>query len=189
MRGQESKRPVILSANSHVHHHREAWFDDIQVNVASELLSANVEQTILASPHNTDITMILTLALSVSLLTPAADPPASKELFAKEGWYKEQKGKEGTFIGVLQHTPRGKDVVGFGRYNAYRLEMGDKKYREVYVAGNEVVLKPYVNYTVKLTGKAVDTEVEGTKHAEIWPAHIELVPAPPKADPKKDPGK
>jgi hypothetical protein len=130
--------------------------------------------------------MILTLALSASLLTPAADPPASKELFAKEAWYKDEKGKEGTFTGVLQEAPRGKDTVGPGRANAYRLEMGDKKYREVYTGGKDAVLKPYVGYTVRFTGKAVDMEVEGTRRAEIWPAFIELVPLPPKADPKKD---
>src|SRR3954471_14489089 len=130
--------------------------------------------------------MIFTLALSASLLTPAADPPASKELFAKEAWYKDQKGKEETFTGVLQLTPRAKDPAGTGRANTYRLEMGDKKYRELYTGGNDAALKPYVGYTVKFTGKAVDTEVEGTKHAEIWPSSVELVPLPPKADPKKE---
>lgn len=130
--------------------------------------------------------MILTLALTASLVTPAADPPASKELFAKESWYKDEKGKEQTFVGVLQFSPRAKEAGGTGRFNAYRLEMGDKKYREVYVAGNEAVLKPYIGYTVKFTGKAVDTEVGGAKHLEIWPAYIELVPLPPKIDPKKD---
>lgn len=130
--------------------------------------------------------MIYTVAVSAALLTPAADPPASKELFAKEAWYKDDKGKEQTFTGVLQYTPREKDAAGTGRYNAYRLEMGDKKYREVYVAGNEAILKPYVNYMVKLTGKAVRTEVEGTTHAEIWPGFVDFVPLPPKSDPKKD---
>jgi hypothetical protein len=130
--------------------------------------------------------MIVTLAVAASLLTPAADPPASKELFAKEVWYKEEKAKEQTFTGVLQYVPRAKDAVGLWRYNAFRLEMGDKKYREVYLAGNKAILKPYTGYMVKFTGKAVDTDVEGTKHAEIWPGFIELVPLPPKSDPKKD---
>jgi len=130
--------------------------------------------------------MIFTLAAAASLLTPAADPPASKELFAKEAWYKDEKAKEEAFTGVLQYTPRAKDAGGTGRYNAYRLEMGDKKYRDVYVAGNETALKPYVNYMVKITGKAVETEADGAKHAEIWPGFIELVPLPPKVDPKKD---
>jgi hypothetical protein len=127
--------------------------------------------------------MILTLALSAALLTPAADPPASKELFAKEAWYTDQKGKETAFTGVLQEAPRSKDAGG--RVNTYRLEMGDKKYREVYTGGKDAALKPYLGYTVKFTGKAVDMEVEGAKHAEIWPAFVELVPLPPKANPKK----
>ena len=93
--------------------------------------------------------MIYAVAVSAALLTPAADPPASKDLFAKEAWYKDDKGKEQTFTGVLQYTPREKDAVGTGRYNAFRLEMGDKKYREVHVAGNEAILKPYVNYMIK----------------------------------------
>ena len=130
--------------------------------------------------------MIVTLAVAASLLTPAADPPASKELFGKEAWYKDQKGKEQPFIGVLQLTPQAKGETGTGRNNAFRLEMGDKKYRDVYTGGNDAALKPYVGYTVKLTGKAVDAEAGGQKVAEIWPSFIELVPAPPKADPKKD---
>ena len=103
--------------------------------------------------------MILTLALSAALLTPVADPPASKELFAKEAWYKDQKGKETAFTGVLQEAPRSKDAAG--RVNTYRLEMGDKKYREVYTGGKDAALKPYLGYTVKFTGKAVDMDVEG----------------------------
>jgi hypothetical protein len=129
--------------------------------------------------------MIFTLALSASLLTPAADPPASTELFAKEPWYTNEKGKEQAFIGVLQFTPRPESAGGLTRYNAYRLDMGDKKLREVYVPANEKVFRQYVGYTVKLTGKAVDTPADGTTHAEIWPGHIELVPLPPKTDPKK----
>jgi hypothetical protein len=106
------------------------------------------------------------------------------QLAAKEAWYTEAKGKEQTFVGVLQFTPRPDNFTGT-RYNAYRLEMGDKKRREVYLAANDKVLKGYVGYTVKLTGKAVDTPADGLTHAEIWPAFIELSPAPPKADPKK----
>jgi hypothetical protein len=129
--------------------------------------------------------MIFTLAVSTSLLTPAADPPALKELFAKEAWYKDEKTNEQTFTGLLQYSLRAKDAVGTGRFNEYRLEMGDKKYRVVYVAGNETVLKPYVNYMVKFTGKTADTDVERSKHAETWPGFIELAPLPPKTELKK----
>jgi hypothetical protein len=130
--------------------------------------------------------MIVTVAIAASLLTPAADPPASKELFGKEAWYKEREGKEQSFVGVLQLTPDAKGETGSGRRNTYRLEMGDKKYREVYTSGSDAALKPYVGYTVKFTGKAVDSEAGGQKVAELWPSYIELVPAPPKADPKKE---
>jgi hypothetical protein len=130
--------------------------------------------------------MFVTVAVAASLFTPAADPPASKELFGKEAWYKDQSGKEQTFVGVLQLTPEAKGETGSGRRNAYRLEMGDKKYREIFTSGNDTVLKPYVGYTVKFTGKAVESDAGGAKVAEIWPSFIELVPAPPKADPKKD---
>jgi hypothetical protein len=128
--------------------------------------------------------MIFTLAVTASLLTPAADPPTSKELFAKVEWYRNQKEKEQAFIGVLEYLPRPESAVG--QYNPYRLSMGDKKVREVYVADDEKPLKEYVGYTLKLTGKAVERNDGAVKHAEIWPGYIELVPAPPKVDPKKE---
>jgi hypothetical protein len=38
------------------------------------------------------------------------------------------------------------------------------------------LLEPYVGQRVRLTGKAVDMEVEGTQHHEIWPARLEVLP-------------
>jgi hypothetical protein len=105
------------------------------------------------------------------------DPPAKKELFAKEDWYKGQQGKEQDFVGVLQKEKGGGDI-GFGRFNPYRLEMtidGKKAVREVYIGGKPELIAAYVGKKVKLTGKAVDMEVEGKEHREIWPARIELV--------------
>src|SRR5262249_17493086 len=113
--------------------------------------------------------MLATLMTAV-LAVAAADPPAKVELFAKEERYKTQAGKEEEFVGVLNFTDRGKNVVGFGRFNPYTLEMtkGDKKtIREVYVGGKPDLLKPYIGKTIKLTGKAVDMEVEGKNHHEI----------------------
>jgi hypothetical protein len=119
----------------------------------------------------------LVLTLTVGAAEPPAKEPAPKlELFAKEDWYKEQKGKEEDFVGVLEKVKR--DGVGFGRFNPYRLLMadGDKKStREVYVGAKTDVLDAYVSKKIKLTGKAVDMEVEGTMHKEIWPARLELV--------------
>lgn len=116
-------------------------------------------------------------------------PPAKKELFAKEEWYQNEKGKEEDFTGILKYTPPPKGVVGFGRTNPFRLEfIGKNGFREVYVGGKDEVLKDYAGKKVRLTGKAVDMEVEGRNHHEIWPARVELLPADkPKADPKESP--
>ncbi len=109
-----------------------------------------------------------------------APPPATKELFAKEAWYKDQKGKEQVFVGTLRYAPRAKGVVGFGRHNPYTLEMnvgGKKDVREVYVGGKPDLLTPYVDKAVKITGKPVELEVVGRNHREVWPANVELAPA------------
>ena len=127
--------------------------------------------------------MLTSLLLTLGLTGPAAvdradapkkEPAAKKELFADQEWYKTQKGKEETFVGTLEKVKGGGDV-GFGRFNPYRLKMkGDT--REVYIGGKPQILAEYVGKRVKLTGKRVDIEVEGSKHREIWPARVELVP-------------
>src|SRR5262249_41447425 len=127
--------------------------------------------------------------LMTAVLAVAADPPAKLELFAKEEWYKNQAGKEEEFVGVLKFTDRGKNVVGFGRFNPYTLEMtkGDQKtIREVYHGGKPDLLKPYIGKTIKLTGKAVDMEVEGKNHHEIWAARLEVVDAPKEPKPPSE---
>ncbi len=122
--------------------------------------------------------MFITVAFAALMVGPAfADPPAKKELFAKEEWYKSEKGKEQDFVGVLKYTPRAKGVIGFGRFNPYQLEFTTEKgFREVYVSGKQDILKEYAGKKVKITGKPVDMEVEGRNHREIWPARIEALP-------------
>ena len=134
---------------------------------------------------------MLSAMLAAVLIAPVAadrkEPPSKIELFAGEGWYKDQKGKEEEFVGVLQFKDRPKDTVGFGRFNPYTLDMSDgktKKVREVYVGSKPDLLKPYIGKKVKLIGKAVDMEVEGNKHHEIWPARLEVVPE--KKEEKKE---
>jgi hypothetical protein len=129
------------------------------------------------------------LLLTLLAASPAADPPAKdeppakKELFAAEDWYKGEKGKEEEFVGTLSKEKAG--GVGFDRFNPFRLTMtdakGNKTVREVYGGGKDDLLNPYVGKKVKLVGKAVDMEVEGKSHREIWPARLELI-----ADEKKD---
>ena len=123
------------------------------------------------------LALLLTGAASTG---PAPDVPPTKELFAKEDWYKGQPGKEQAFEGVLLRARRG--GAGFGRFNPYRLQMKDGT-REVYVGSQGQLLEPYVGKRVRLTGKAVDMEVEGREHREIWPARLEVV----QEDKRKEP--
>jgi hypothetical protein len=128
--------------------------------------------------------MFLPLVLGTLLAVPdPADkkgPPPQLELFAAEDFYKSQEGVEREFVGVLTKLNRAKGVVGFGRFNPYRLtlalpEKDGLKMREVYMGGKLNVLDPYVNRRVKVVGKAVDMEVEGQRHREIWPARLVLL--------------
>src|SRR4051794_35869341 len=107
------------------------------------------------------------LALVLTVLTglPAAQPlPQKAELFAKEAWYKGQKGDEKEFVGELQRFKLPEGTATTGRYNEYRLQMdvnGKKEVRAVYVGGKPEVLAAYVGKRVKLVGKAVELEVVG----------------------------
>src|SRR4051812_12306185 len=106
----------------------------------------------------------IVLAAALTGMSPDPDPnraAAGRELFANEGWYQEAEGKEQAFVGVLRRVDRGAGVAGFGRYNPYRLHMDGGAVREVYVGGQLDVLTPYVDKKIRLTGKAVDMEVEG----------------------------
>ncbi len=141
--------------------------------------------------------MFVTLTAALLLGAPppapaAADaPPTRLQLFADDSWYKGQKGEEKSFTGVLSRAAEApKGAVGFGRVNPYRLTMTDDKgqqsVREVYTGARPELLAPYVGHKVRLVGKAVDAEVEGKAHAEIWPARLELLdalPPPPLAAP------
>jgi hypothetical protein len=119
---------------------------------------------------------MLSLTLTLSLFAVAQATAADFDIFAKEGFYKEVKAPEQTFVGVLRKADRGKDVVGFGRFNPFKLEMEGNKTREVYMGGKLKMLDPYVGKKVKIVGKPVDMEVEGRMHHEIWPASLEVLP-------------
>ncbi len=127
---------------------------------------------------------LLTLLLGAAVAAPAekAEPPAKKELFANEDWYKNQKGKEEMFEGTLEFKEQ--KGVGFGRYNPYRLVMKNDA-REVYVGSQGKLLQPYIGKRIRLIGKAVDMEVEGRNHREIWAARLEvLTEEKPKESPE-----
>ena len=123
------------------------------------------------------IRLLGTLSLLTLLgIAPAADqPPPRKELFAREDWYRGLQVREEVFEGVLEEVGRGRGVPGFARFNPYRLVLPSGT-REVYVGTQGQLLEPYVDRRVRLTGKAVDMEVEGRLHHEIWPARLEVLP-------------
>ncbi len=139
--------------------------------------------------------MLATLTAALLLGAPpapepaAADkdaPPAKLQLFADDSWYKDQKGEERDFVGLLSRAPaRPGGAADSGRFNPYRLTVTDDKgkqsEREVYAGAHPELLAPYVGHKIKMIGKAVEAQVEGKLHAEIWPARVELLEAPPEA--------
>jgi hypothetical protein len=158
---------------------------------------------------------ILLLILFAGVIHAAPDekkdqPPKSKELFAKEAWYKDQPGKEETFEGTL--TKKKGDGVGIGqRFNPFQLAtvtettavvpirrgrnllVLEKRIvkkeitRDIHVAGKADILDDFVGKKVKLIGKTVDMTLEGQALHEIWPARIELVEDKEKAETPKKP--
>jgi hypothetical protein len=134
--------------------------------------------------------MLATLTAALLFAAPPAvepahadAPPAKLALFADESWYKNRKADEQDFVGVLSRVPeRTGGTVGAGHFNPYRLTMnhnGKQTEREVYAGAHPDYLAPYVGKRIKLIGKAVETDVEGKAHAEIWPALLEVVGAAP----------
>jgi len=121
---------------------------------------------------------------TVSLFVTAQGGATHVEIFAKESFYKEMKGPEVEFVGVLKKTPQKDGVIGFGRVNPFRLEMEGNKVREVYAGSQGKLLDPYVGKKVKLVGKAVDMEVEGRMHYEIWTATLTVLGDAKKGDAK-----
>jgi hypothetical protein len=139
------------------------------------------------SYHSQKGTSMLALTLTTLSLLTAQGDGATVELFAKEGWYKEQKGEVKEFVGVLRKTERDKNIIGFGRTNPFRLEMDGNKVREVYVGSQGKLLDPYVGKKIKLTGKAVDMEVEGRRHLEIWAASLVVLQGDKKGADRVEP--
>jgi len=157
--------------------------------------------------------LILALCAPFAAAAPAPegkdDPSAKKELFAKEDWYKDQKGDEETFVGEMQRKKGGGGIGIVQRFNPYQLltrmtvetiveenvnGVITKKIvpktrmmaRDIYVGGKTDILDGYVGKKVKITGKAVTMELEGAKFNEIWPAAIEIVKEDKKPEEKKD---
>ena len=92
-------------------------------------------------------------------------------LFAKERWYKNQKGKEVVFRGKLESVPNAGAPSTLQRTTYYRLGK-----RTIYTGAKRVpALDRLVGQQVEIRGKAVDFKLEGQSVREIWPAAVRAV--------------
>jgi hypothetical protein len=132
--------------------------------------------------------MLLVAALFSSTLVmqpPADSKPAVVPLFAEEKWYKDAAPAAQPFEGVLDWM-RGQGRIGLpSRYHTFRLQWLDGEkliVRPIYANGKDYLLSPYVGHRVRLSAKAVETEIDGKQVTELWPAQLEdLGPAPANA--------
>jgi hypothetical protein len=131
------------------------------------------------------MTPLLCLVLTTGLAATVPDQkvgPRGIPLFAEEKWYQDAAGEEQTFTGVLDINPGAGGIGLPRRFHSYRLswiEGGNPVSRPVYMNGKDHLLALFVGHRVQLVAKLVDTEVEGKKAQELWPARLEVMgPAP-----------
>jgi hypothetical protein len=128
----------------------------------------------------------MTASLLCLCLLPAASPDVVP-LLVEDAAYRKAKEPEVFFEGVLQRN-NGTGQIGAARFNLYSLliEGGARTTRELYLPGKGHLLATHVGKRVRLTGKLIETEIDGKKHVEIWPARLEIgsgtLPAAPGAD-------
>jgi len=100
------------------------------------------------------------------------NPGGWVKLFADEDWYKNQKGQEHQFTGVLTAVKQAPNMATtLQRKSFYSLDSYVK--RVVYTGAKNVdALDVLVGKTVTIRGKVVNIELEGRALREIWPASI-----------------
>jgi hypothetical protein len=121
------------------------------------------------------------MSLAVMLLCLAADPAQQGVLPLLDGetWYREAKGEEARFEGVLERNVGSGRLGSATRFNTYRLTWidaaGKPDGRELYVPGKAQLLAEYLGQRVRLVAKAIDTEADGKSYRELWPARLETL--------------
>ena len=119
----------------------------------------------------------LICGLTVCLPAFAADRPVPLVILADDPDYKTAKTPESIFEGVLERTPSKGTLGGPARFNPYRLASSagvDKPLvRELFVSSKAPLLAVQVGQRVRVVGKLIEVEVDGTKRLELWPARIE----------------
>jgi hypothetical protein len=132
------------------------------------------------------------MSLAILLLCLGADPASSGVLPLLDGetWYREAKGEEARFEGVLERNEGSGRLGPATHFNAYRLTWvdaaGKSGGREVNVPGKAHLLAEYLGQRVRLVGKAIDTEADGKTHRELWPARLETLTAAAAKAPQPD---
>jgi hypothetical protein len=128
---------------------------------------------------------LLCLCLAAS---PGAADSGAVTLLADDEAYRKARGDEAVFEGALERNPGGKLGAG-GRFNVYRLAMeegGKPIARDLYVPGKGAALALHVGKRVRVVGKLVETEDDGKKYLEIWPARLEIASGALPAEPGPD---
>lgn len=120
-------------------------------------------------------TVLVLMAASARAAESGTDPAGDAiKLFADEGWYKQQPGKELVFRGKLEavQPPQASSLMRNARYR-----LAD---RAVYTGGQKVsALDNLVGSVIEVRGKAVDMHLEGQEIKEIWPASAQAVKRAP----------
>src|SRR5271169_7023090 len=95
-----------------------------------------------------------------AILPVLTTPPGVVALNAAEKWYRDAKGAETPFEGIVQRMPSTGRVGPPTRFNAFRLTWTDAAghavNRELYVPGKAHLLADYVDQRIRLIGKSVD---------------------------------
>jgi hypothetical protein len=106
---------------------------------------------------------------------PSASLPP-RPLFAAEKWYQDAPGPERTFAGRVEANA-GLGKIGLpARFHSFILHWvddGKVVQTPVHMAGQDHLLAPFVGQSVRIVGKLVESEQDGKKLAELWPAKIE----------------
>ncbi len=119
-------------------------------------------------------TVLVLAAATAIAVEKGADPAGDAiKLFADEGWYKQQPGKEEVFRGKLEavQPPQASSLM---RVAWYKLAG-----RALYTGGKQLPeLDKLVGFAIEIQGKAVDMHLEGQEIKEIWPASVRAVNSP-----------
>jgi hypothetical protein len=120
--------------------------------------------------------LLLTAALVTGCSAANPEPAAVQHrLLADEPWYRANPQPERAFEGTLVENRAPRDKHYFRRSNRYLLQ-GSETW-QVYSPSRDEALAPFAGTHVRLIGKLVETDVEGIRRREIWPARLEAISA------------